>query len=102
MKKYTPMTETAFYILLSFMHKRHGYEVIQHVAELTNGRIKLGAGTMYGTITKMQKDELIQYLHEDEKRKFYQITALGKAILKAETLRIKELYHNLEGLSWEN
>lgn len=96
-KKYSPMTETALYILLAFTETRHGYDVILHVEKLTKGRIKLGAGTIYGTITKMEQDGLITFLHEDQKRKYYQITDLGKRILKQEIDRIKELYHNVEG-----
>lgn len=94
------MTETAAYILFSFMEVRHGYDVIQHVGNLTNGRIKLGAGTMYGTITKLERDGMIQFLHEDQKRKYYQITDIGRLILMEEARRIKELYHNMEVLTW--
>ena len=96
-KKYIPMTETAFYILLSFIKARHGYDVMQHVAQLTRGRIKLGAGTMYGTITKMERDGLIEFMHEDQKRKLYYISEAGKTVLQHEAERIKELYHNVEG-----
>lgn len=96
-KKYIPMTETAFYILLSFIKARHGYDVMQHVAQLTRGRIKLGAGTMYGTITKMERDGLIEFMHEDQKRKLYYISEAGKTVLQHEAARIKELYHNVEG-----
>lgn len=99
MNKYIPMTETAFYILFSFMEVRHGYDVMQHVQQLTKDRIKLGAGTMYGTITKMERDGLIQFLREDEKRKLYQITEAGRDILQREVERIKELYRNVEGLT---
>ncbi|MGD6944287.1 PadR family transcriptional regulator [Cytobacillus gottheilii] len=101
LKKYLPMTETAAYILFSFMEVRHGYDVIQHVEKLTNGRIKLGAGTMYGTITKLERDGIIQFLYEDQKRKYYQITDIGRYILQQEARRIKELYHNLGGGAWE-
>lgn len=100
-KQFIPMTETAFYILLSFVQARHGYDVIQHVASLSNGRVKLGAGTLYGTITKLEASGLIRFLHEEHKRKYYQITELGQTILQHEAARIKELYHNVEGLSWE-
>lgn len=91
------MTETAFYILLSFNEARHGYDVMQYVRQLTEDRVKLGAGTMYGTMTKMERDGLIQFSHEDEKRKIYQITEIGRAVLQREVERIKELYRNVEG-----
>ena len=58
-RSYLPMTETALYILLSLGEPRHGYGISKYVAELTDDRIKLGSGTIYGTLTKMQKDGLI-------------------------------------------
>lgn len=91
------MTETAFYILLSFNEPRHGYDVMQHVRQLTGDRVKLGAGTMYGTMTKMERDGMIQFSHEDEKRKIYQMTEVGRVVLQHEVERIKELYRNVEG-----
>lgn len=97
LKKYIPMTETAFYILLSFNEPRHGYDVMQHVRQLTGDRVKLGAGTMYGTMTKMERDGMIQFSHEDEKRKIYQMTEVGRVVLQHEVERIKELYRNVEG-----
>ena len=77
-KSYTPITKTAFYILLSLNAPRHGYGIIKHVEELTNGRLVLGSGTIYGTLTKMQRDAIIT-VYADEKRKtIYEITDAGK------------------------
>lgn len=59
LKSFLPMTETAFYILLSLSEPRHGYAITKFVSDLTEGRIKLGSGTIYGTLTKMQKEGLI-------------------------------------------
>ncbi|MDN6344825.1 MAG: PadR family transcriptional regulator, partial [Tetragenococcus koreensis] len=91
---YVPMTETAFYILLSLKTPRYGYLIMQHIEELTNGRIKMGAGTLYGGLSKMQKDGLIEIVKVENKRKIYQITALGNHLLNIEKERIKELYKN--------
>jgi len=49
LKRYLPMTETAFYILLSLTEPRHGYGIVKHVEEITGARIRLGSGTVYGT-----------------------------------------------------
>ncbi|MCF1584389.1 PadR family transcriptional regulator [Tetragenococcus koreensis] len=95
---YVPMTETAFYILLSLKTPRYGYLIMQHIEELTNGRIKMGAGTLYGGLSKMQKDGLIEIVKVENKRKIYQITALGNHLLNIEKERIKELYKNAEGI----
>ncbi|WP_066191628.1 MULTISPECIES: PadR family transcriptional regulator [Gracilibacillus] len=95
-KIYVPMTETAFYILLSLQSSRYGYLIMQHVEELTNGRIKLGAGTLYGSLAKMQKDGLIEIVRIEDKRKIYQVTDLGNQLLRIEKERIIELYKNTE------
>jgi DNA-binding PadR family transcriptional regulator len=93
-KSYSPMTETAFYILLSLTEPRHGYGIIKHVEELTKGRLILGSGTIYGTLTKMQRDGIIT-VYADEKRKtIYEITDAGKALMRHEMGRLKELYTN--------
>ena len=86
------MTETAFYILLSLTIPRHGYGIIKHVEELTMGRLVLGSGTIYGTLTKMQRDEIIS-VYADEKRKtIYEITDVGKELMRHEVNRLKELH----------
>ncbi|MDF2722284.1 MAG: transcriptional regulator, PadR-like family protein [Paenibacillus sp.] len=96
LQHYLPMSETAFYTLLSLLEVRHGYGIMQHVDEITNGRIRLGAGTLYGSLSRMEKDGLIAVISEEERRKSYQATAAGKTLLKAEMSRIGELYHNVK------
>ena len=93
-QEYLPMSETAFYMLLSLNETRHGYGIMQYVEELTERRIKLGAGTVYGTLSRMEKDGLIRAVAEVERRKLYQITEAGVELLRAEALRIRELYEN--------
>lgn len=89
-----PMSETAYYILLSLMEERHGYGIMQYVSEITKGRISVGAGTVYGTLGKLEKADLIINTREEEKRKYYRITEAGKDVLKEELSRLKELYEN--------
>jgi len=91
-KVYVPMTETGFYILLFLQKPNHGYGVVQQVDELTDGQIKLTPGTMYGSLSKMEKDGLIRFVRAEEKRKIYQITELGREVLQLELKRIKRLY----------
>lgn len=91
-KVYMPMTETAFYILLCLKEPNHGYGIIQKVEEMTDGEIRLAPGTMYGSLSKMEKDGVIRFVREEEKRKIYQITELGIAVLQIELKRIKRLY----------
>lgn len=94
-KVYVPMTETGFYILLCLQEEMHGYSIVQKVDELTGGELKLSPGTMYGSLSKMEKDKIIQFVREEEKRKIYQITDLGREVLSIEKARIRRLYDNM-------
>ena len=91
---YVPMTETGFYILFCLQQERHGYSITQKVKELTGGQLSISPGTMYGTLAKMEKDGLIAFVREEEKRKLYSITELGRQILELEIQRIERLYRN--------
>ena len=91
-KVYVPMTETGFYILLCLQQPMHGYGIVQQVEQLTDGEIRLSPGTMYGTLSKMEKDRIISFVREEEKRKIYQITELGSEVLQIELKRIERLY----------
>ncbi|WP_425435200.1 PadR family transcriptional regulator [Oceanobacillus rekensis] len=88
------MTETAFYILLSLSAPRHGYGIIKHVEVITKSRIHLGSGTVYGTLNKMQRDGIITVFADEKRKKIYEITDMGKQLIKAETARLKELHEN--------
>ena len=92
-KVYMPMTETAFYILFCLQKPNHGYGVVQLVEKLSGGEIRLAPGTMYGSLSKMEKDGVIRFVREEEKRKIYEITDLGREILKLEIDRISRLYN---------
>lgn len=97
-KRFIPMSETMFYILLSLREERHGYGIMQHVKQLTGGRITLGAGTVYQSLKKLETDGLIRSTGEADRRIMYLITPLGREILLEEAKRISEIYRNLEGL----
>ena len=96
-KVYVPMTETGFYILYSLKDENHGYGIVQTVEKLTDGEIRLAPGTMYGSLSKMDKDGVIKFVREEDKRKIYVITELGKEVLDLEIKRIKRLYKTVEG-----
>lgn len=98
---YLPMTETAFYILFALQEERHGYDITQKTKELTDGQVVISPGTMYGTLSKMEKDGLIAFVREEEKRKFYLITELGREVLDIELARIERLYRNSRGERYE-
>ena len=94
---YIPMTETGFYILFCLQEENHGYGITQKVRQMTGGEILISPGTMYGSLSKMEKDGLIAFTREEEKRKLYQITDLGAEILRMELTRIERLYRNSKG-----
>ena len=92
-----PLTEAVFYILLALLKPNHGYGIIQEVQELTNGRLTLGAGTLYGAIQTLQKKDWIQIYSvdtESRKKKEYIITDRGKEVFREEQRRLKELLQN--------
>ena len=89
--KYLPMTETAYCILLSLKEPRHGYGIMQYVEEVTQGRIKIGPGTMYGTLSKLEHEGLIAQEREEDRKKIYRLNDKGKKVIELEILRLKEL-----------
>lgn len=96
-RQYLPMTETAFYILFCLRSPQHGYGISQQVKRMTGGEISISAGTMYGTLSKMERDGLIRMHAEEDKRKLYVITQAGEELLTAEIRRIEQLYKNSKG-----
>lgn len=90
------LTEAVYYILLSLYEPMHGYGIMQNIKELSNGRVVLGAGTLYGAInTLLEKGWIKPELNERESRKKeYRITELGKEMVNAEVLRLEELIRN--------
>ena len=94
---YVPMTETGFYILFCLQNEMHGYNIGQRVKQMTGGAVTISPVTMYGTLSKMEKDGLIRFVREEEKRKLYVMTELGREVLEIELHRIKRLYKNSKG-----
>jgi len=96
-KKYLPLTEATYYIMLSLIEPLHGYGIMQKVDEMTEGNVKLGPGTLYGAISKLVKEGVIvevEDLQGDTRRKNYKLTSFGRIIVKLEHKRIHSLYEN--------
>ena len=99
MDKSLPLTEALFYILLATRKPVHGYGIIQEVAQITNGRVNLGPGTLYGAINSLlDKGWILLYSAEEgsRKKKEYLITDAGRAVFRAELARLRELVENGE------
>lgn len=94
-KVYVPMTETGFYILLCLREESHGYGIVKKTEQLTHGEITISPGTLYGSLSKMEKDGLIRFIREDENRKIYCITEFGIQVLDLEMKRIERLYKSM-------
>jgi DNA-binding PadR family transcriptional regulator len=94
-----PLQPATFHILIALADDdRHGYAIIQDVAARTGGAIKLSAGTLYRSIQRMLEDGLLVETDErpapeldDERRRYYRITPLGRAAARAEAARLADL-----------
>lgn len=87
------LTETTMYILLALYTPNHGYGIMQFIEEKTEGRLLLGAGTLYGAINTLVARGWIS-LHSEEgnkKKKNYLITTLGKEMVSIEMKRLKQV-----------
>lgn len=86
------LTEVTFCILLSLYTPKHGYGIMQFIESETKGRLSLGAGTLYGAINTLQKKGWIEpYGNEEERKKEYIITEMGKSIAQSELQRLNSL-----------
>ena len=94
-----PLTPAMFHILLALADKeRHGYDIMREVDERSEGKMRLGPGTLYGSIKRMLNDGLIDESGErpdpemdDERRRYYRLTDLGHRVAVAEAERLEKL-----------
>lgn len=94
MDRQQPLTESIFYIMLALRKPNHGYGIIQEIQQLTNNRINMGAGTLYGAIQSLEQKGWITMYSEEEssrKKKEYILTDLGREVFKSEVKRLEEL-----------
>ncbi len=94
-----PLSPAVLQILLALAdEERHGYSIMQHVKEATDGQIKMGPGTLYGTVKRMLAAKLIEESDErpdpkldDERRRYYRLTPFGRRVLSAEVSRYSKM-----------
>ena len=96
--EYIALTEAVYYILLSLHSPLHGYGIMQKVESMSNGRVNLAAGTLYGAISNMLEKGWITAVPGEinSRKKEYIITKSGKIIVINELTRLKELVANGE------
>lgn len=88
-KKLDTLTEQMYYVLLALTEERHGYGIMQTAAQLTDGRVNIGAGTLYALLARFEKEGLIRATREEENRKYYRLTDEGRKILENEFDRLR-------------
>ncbi|KAB8126628.1 helix-turn-helix transcriptional regulator [Gracilibacillus oryzae] len=95
-ESFLPLSQATFYILLSLRAVRHGYGIMQDIEEISKGEVTMGPGTLYGALGKLEKQKVIEkaIVQQDNRRKYYQLTELGRAILQHEFIRLKSLVEN--------
>ena len=97
------LTESTYYILLSLYHPQHGYGIMQQTEQLSGGRVRLAAGTLYGALTSLCDKGWIKQLplQSGSRKKEYQLTKEGRAVLKRELDRLRQLVANGESILQE-
>jgi DNA-binding PadR family transcriptional regulator len=94
-----PLTAATFHILLALVdEERHGYAIMQEITERTDGAVRLGPGTLYGSLKRLleqgiveESDERADPALDDERRRYYRITRYGVAVARAEARRLEQL-----------
>lgn len=102
---YLPLSESVLQILLALVDgPRHGYGIMQEVEERTEGRVRLGPGTLYGAVKRLRVGGLIaeadapdSTASEDERRRYYRLTALGRRVAQQEVQRLVRLVETARG-----
>ncbi len=98
-KRYLPLSPQQFHILLALTGgHRHGYAIIRDIEARTGGELRLGTGTLYTAVARLEQLELIAESdarpkrgEDDERRRYYTLTPLGRQVLQAETARLEAL-----------
>jgi DNA-binding PadR family transcriptional regulator len=94
LKKYLPLTEATYYIMLVLVEPLHGYGVMQKVEQISQGVVKIGPGTLYGAFGSLEKEGLIKMVKEEDRRKCYQLTDKGRQVLVGQIERLEIMNAN--------
>lgn len=90
-EQFKTLTESMYYVLLALLNPQHGYGIMQLVDNVTGGKVKVGAGTLYNLLARFEEEKMIEQIKEEDRKKIYQITEKGLTVLNQELQRL----HNL-------
>lgn len=94
LKKYLPLTEATYYIMVTLDEPMHGYAVMQKVERISEGTVRVGPGTLYGVFTTLEKEGLIVKVKEEDRRKSYTLTPRGRYVLLSQIKRLEIMSRN--------
>ena len=92
--RFLPLSEATYYVLLALDEPRHGYAVMQAVEGMSGGAVTIGPGTLYGAFNTLEKQKLIEKVSEEERRKIYGLTGLGREVLAEQVRRLEIMVRN--------
>ena len=108
LRAFVPLPPAAFHVLLAIgADERHGYAIMGEVERITDGVVRMGPGTLYGTIKRLLDDRLIEECGEradpvrgDQRRRYYRVTTLGRAVVASEVQRLESMIHRTGARTW--
>ena len=107
-RAFVPLPPAALHVLLAIgPDERHGYAIMGEVERITDGAVRMGPGTLYGTIKRLLDNGLIEEcgerddpLRADQRRRYYRLTSLGRAVVASEVERLQSMISKTDARSW--
>ena len=99
----SPLSAATFHVLLALAAQDlHGYGIIQEITKISGGKYRIGPGTLYDNLKKLMNCGWVEDFDEenlsgDDRRRMYRITGDGRAVLKADVIRMKKILHVADG-----
>ena len=88
-RKYLPLSEATYYIMMALVEPLHGYAVMQKIERVSQGTVRVGPGTLYGVFDNLEASGLIEMVKEEDRRKSYALTAKGREVLLSQIKRLE-------------
>ncbi|MSQ40358.1 MAG: PadR family transcriptional regulator [Dehalococcoidia bacterium] len=107
-RAFAPLPPAALHVLLAIgPDERHGYAIMGEVGRITNGAVRMGPGTLYGTIKRLLDNGLIEECSKqadpqrtDQRRRYYRLTSLGRTAVASEVERLQSMINKTGALKW--